>query len=67
VCRDGLRRAKALGELDLVKGDKKGSCRYIGSTRKARENVRPLLMGVVKNTDSFQKHPVKGQMAMGTK
>lgn len=39
VCRDGVRKAKALGELDVVKGDKKGSCRYIGSTKKARENV----------------------------
>lgn len=68
MCRDGVRKAKVLGELDLVKGDKKGSCRYIGSTRKARENVGPLLMGVVKNTDpdSSQKHPVKGQVAMGT-
>lgn len=63
-----MRKAKALGELDLVKGDKKSSCRYIGSTRKAGENVGSLLMGVVKKAvpDSSQKHPVKGQVATGT-
>ena len=63
-----MRKAKALGELDLIKGDKKGSCKYISSTRKARENVGPLLMGIVKNKepDSSQKHSVKGQVAMGT-
>lgn len=41
--KDGLRKAKALGDLALVKGGKKGSCRCIVSTKKAKKNVGPLL------------------------
>lgn len=44
--KDGERKAKALGELDLVKGGKKGSCRCIVSTNKAKENVGLLLRRV---------------------
>ncbi|KAK4810509.1 hypothetical protein QYF61_004289 [Mycteria americana] len=46
--RDGVRKAKAHLELNLVrdvKGDKKGFCGFIISKRKTRENVGLLLNG----------------------
>ncbi|GAB0209948.1 mitochondrial enolase superfamily member 1 [Grus japonensis] len=46
VCRDATRKAKAHLELNLageVKDSKKGFFKYIGSKRKTRENVGPLL------------------------
>lgn len=58
--RDGVREAKATGGLDLVKGDKRGLCRYISSTRKARENVGSLPMGVVKSVEPDSSHRTSG-------
>uniref|UniRef100_A0A8B9PUS7 Immunoglobulin C1-set domain-containing protein n=1 Tax=Apteryx owenii TaxID=8824 RepID=A0A8B9PUS7_APTOW len=48
-CRDARRKAKAHLELNVasdVKDNKKGFFKYIGSKRKTRENVGPLLNGV---------------------
>ena len=47
ACRDVMRKAKALLELNLaeeIKDNKKGFFfKYVNSKRKARENVGPLL------------------------
>lgn len=46
LCRDGVRKAKACRELDLVrdvKGDRKSIYRYFNSKRKTGENVDLLL------------------------
>ena len=48
VCRDRIRKAKALVELNLardVKDNKKGFYRYIGRRRQAKECVPPLMKG----------------------
>ena len=45
ACRDGIRKAKAQLDLDLVKGNKKGFCKYTGNKRKTRETLRPWLIG----------------------
>jgi len=45
-CRDAMRKAEALSELNLaeeVKDNKKGFLKYINNKRKTRENVTPLL------------------------
>ena len=45
TCRDGIRKAKVLTELNLVrdaKNNKKGFYRYIGQKRKTKESVPPL-------------------------
>lgn len=63
MCRNGTREARVHGVLDQIGDvkDSKDSCSYISSTRKARENMGPLLLSVVK-TDSSQWHPVKGEV-----
>jgi len=46
ACRDATRKAKVHLELNLardVKDNKKGFFKYIGSKRKTRDNVGPLL------------------------
>ena len=43
ACRDGIGKAKAQLDLDLVKGNKKGYYKYTGNKRKTRETVRPWL------------------------
>ena len=48
MCRDRIRKAKALVELNLardVKDNKKGFYRYIGRRRQAKESVSPLMKG----------------------
>ena len=48
VCRDRIRKANALVELNLardVKDNKKGFYRYIGRRRQAKESVLPLMKG----------------------
>ena len=48
MCRDRIRKAKALVELNLardVKDNKKGFYRYIGRRRQAKESVPPLMKG----------------------
>ncbi|XP_068520926.1 uncharacterized protein [Anas acuta] len=45
TCRDGIRKAKALTELNLArdaKNNKKGFYKYIGQKRKTKESVPPL-------------------------
>ena len=45
MCRDGIRKAKTLTELNFVrdtKNNKKGFYRYIGLKRKTRKSVEPL-------------------------
>lgn len=44
--KDGMRKTKALGDLDLVKGGKNGSYRCIVSTKKAKKNMGLLLRRV---------------------
>lgn len=47
MCRDGIRKNKAQMYLSLerdAKNNKKGSYRYIGWKRKAKESVPPLIM-----------------------
>ena len=44
VCRGVARKAKVHLELDLARDVKENSfCKYIGSKKKTRENVSPLL------------------------
>ena len=48
MCRDRIRKAKALVELNLardVKDNKKGFYRYIGRRRQAKEGAPPLMKG----------------------
>lgn len=37
ACKDGIRKAKAQQDLDLVKGNKKGFYKYIGNKRSTME------------------------------
>jgi len=46
LCRDGVRRAKAWLELNLVrdaKNNKKGFYRYVSQMKKVKESVPPLM------------------------
>lgn len=45
ACRDGIRKAKAQLDLDLVKGNKKSFYKYISNKSETRETVRPWLRG----------------------
>lgn len=45
ACRDGIRKAKAQLDLDLVKGNKKSFYKYISNKSETRETVRPWLCG----------------------
>jgi len=50
LCRDGVRKAKAHLEMNLVKdvrGNGKGFYQYISNKRKTRENMDSLLNGAV--------------------
>lgn len=48
MCRDGIRKAEALAELNLVRDAKNNKnnkfYRYIGHKRKTKENISPLQM-----------------------
>lgn len=41
ACRDGIRKAKAQLDLELMKANMKGFYKYTNSKRKTRKTVRP--------------------------